>query len=120
MNKIFTVFFTFYLIACVAVSTSIFTNFVIAAIDNKALGYFDGEFFQYNPVIHKQALLIKERRPAELDMSCHGQVADHGSGKKFYSIVLYANNATNVSFPPVVSNDEYRGIYGMDHPCHKE
>lgn len=114
MNNIFTVIFTIYLIACVSLSTTIFTFLIIVAINNKALAYFDGEFFQYNPAKDKKALIIPDRRLVELDMDCSGN-----SGGK-YDIALYSHTANRVTVFNVVTNDEYRSIYGMDHPCHKE
>ncbi|SEN67999.1 hypothetical protein [Nitrosomonas marina] len=114
MNKILGKFLVIYATACALASSAVLGVFIGTAVDNKALGYFKGELFQYNPAKDKKALIITDTGPVEIDMDC----SENSEGK--YDIALYAHTADRVTIFNVVTNDEYRSIYGMDHPCHKE
>ncbi|SFK64697.1 hypothetical protein SAMN05216302_101173 [Nitrosomonas aestuarii] len=86
-----------------------------AKINNKDVVYFNGELRFYNPVIAKTALLVIDSDRAELAIKCddYPELTD----LHLYLTAMYGHNANKTWV--AISNDHYRSIYGVNHPCHK-
>lgn len=100
------------------VGAYVIISVVEAKVKNKEVIYFGGELSYYNPVNSKSVLLIPDKVRGDFDLICMANPYRNYEGETLYTVVLYAHNAMRVMVNSVVTNDEYRSIYGVDHPCY--
>lgn len=104
-----------FLIAIILMSVGVFaiTTNMYAKVHNREVIYFNGGYSFYNPVTSKKALIIQDANRPEIGMDCKGENNANG-----YTVTLYSVSTTRVTIRNRFSNDEYRTIYGVDHPCY--